>query len=199
MKKSSALWHALQGSMYQCRAEQVVLYYSMWCTNAALCHAKYAQTLYSNVDQVAGLQRHCDVEVWECSRHNPVLSMYWSVHTSMYKYVLDRYLYLSTYSVHTSMYMYVLGMYLYPGHSFGHSCTEYILVCYKKISNIGRQNMKIPPNNGQGDVLAGQKIIVTLPSNALIDLSTFTMDFKGYVLWSYKYVLWSYKYVLGMY
>ncbi len=39
--------------------------------------------------------------------------------------------------------------------------------------------MKIPPNNGQGDVWAGQKIIVTLPANALIDLSTFTMDFKA--------------------
>jgi hypothetical protein len=55
-----------------------------------------------------------------------------------------------------------------------------LLYRYKKISNISRQNMKIPPNNGQGDVWAGQKIIVTLPSNALIDLSTFTMDFKGY-------------------
>jgi hypothetical protein len=40
--------------------------------------------------------------------------------------------------------------------------------------------MKFTPNNGQGDVWAGQKIIVTLPQNALIDLSTFTMDFKGY-------------------
>ncbi len=32
--------------------------------------------------------------------------------------------------------------------------------------------MKFPPNNGQGDVWAGQKVIVTLPQNALIDLST---------------------------
>jgi len=55
-----------------------------------------------------------------------------------------------------------------------------LLYRYKKISNISRQNMKMPPNNGQGDVWAGQKIIVTLPANALIDLSTFTMDFKGY-------------------
>ena len=55
-----------------------------------------------------------------------------------------------------------------------------LLYRYKKISNISRQNMKIPPNNGQGEVWAGQKIIVTLPQNALIDLSTFTMDFKGY-------------------
>ena len=55
-----------------------------------------------------------------------------------------------------------------------------LLYRYKKISNISRQNMKMPPNNGQGDVWAGQKVIVTLPTNALIDLSTFTMDFKGY-------------------
>ena len=57
-----------------------------------------------------------------------------------------------------------------------------LLYRYKKISNISRQNHKIPPNNGQGDVWAGQKIIVTLPSNALIDLSTFTMYFKVYTI-----------------
>ena len=55
-----------------------------------------------------------------------------------------------------------------------------LLYRYKKISNLSRQNLKVPPNNGQGDVWAGQKIIVTLPQNALIDLSTFSMDFKGY-------------------
>ena len=32
-----------------------------------------------------------------------------------------------------------------------------LLYRYKKISNISRQNLKIPPNNGQGDVWAGQK------------------------------------------
>ena len=35
-----------------------------------------------------------------------------------------------------------------------------LLYRYKKISNISRQNMKFPPNNGQGDVWAGQKIIL---------------------------------------
>ncbi len=55
-----------------------------------------------------------------------------------------------------------------------------LLYQYKTISNLSRQNLKIPSNNGQGDIWAGQKIIVTLPTNALIDLSTFTMDFKGY-------------------
>ena len=60
------------------------------------------------------------------------------------------------------------------------SLPQGLLYRYKKISNLSKQNLKIPPNNGQGDVWAGQKIIVTLPPNALIDLSTFTMDFKGY-------------------
>jgi hypothetical protein len=55
-----------------------------------------------------------------------------------------------------------------------------LLYRYKKLSNISRQNMKFPPNNGKGEVWAGQKIIVTLPQNVLIDLSTFTIDFKGY-------------------
>jgi hypothetical protein len=55
-----------------------------------------------------------------------------------------------------------------------------LLYRYKKISNLSRQNLKMPPDNGQGDVWAGQKVILTLPQNALIDLSTFTMDFKGY-------------------
>ena len=60
------------------------------------------------------------------------------------------------------------------------SLPQGLLYRYKKISNISRQTMKFPPNNGQGDVWAGQVINVTLPPNALIDLSTFTMDFDGY-------------------
>ena len=32
-----------------------------------------------------------------------------------------------------------------------------LLYRYKKISNLSRQNLKVPPNNGQGDVWAGQK------------------------------------------
>ncbi len=31
-----------------------------------------------------------------------------------------------------------------------------LLYRYKKISNISRQHMKFPPNNGQGEVWAGQ-------------------------------------------
>ena len=47
---------------------------------------------------------------------------------------------------------------------------------YKKISNLSRQNLKMPPDNGQGDVWAGQKIILTLPQNALIDLSIYLLS-----------------------
>jgi hypothetical protein len=53
-----------------------------------------------------------------------------------------------------------------------------LLYRYKKISNLSRQNLKMPPDNGQGDVWAGQKIILTLPQNALIDLSTFKWILK---------------------
>ena len=52
------------------------------------------------------------------------------------------------------------------------SLPQGLLYRYKKISNVSRQTMKFPPNNGQGDVWAGQVINVTLPPNALIDLST---------------------------
>jgi hypothetical protein len=55
-----------------------------------------------------------------------------------------------------------------------------LLYFCKRISNISLQSLEIPPNNGQSDVWEGQKIIVTLPLNALIDLRTFTIDFKGY-------------------
>jgi hypothetical protein len=44
-----------------------------------------------------------------------------------------------------------------------------LLYRYKKISNVSRQTMKFPPNNGQGDVWAGQVINVTLPPDALIN------------------------------
>ena len=55
---------------------KVVWFYSIVHTTAALCHTKYAPSLYSKVDRVAGLQRHCNVEVWECLGPNPVPSTY---------------------------------------------------------------------------------------------------------------------------
>jgi hypothetical protein len=56
---------------------KVVWYYSIVHTTAALCHTKYAPSLYSKVVLIAGLQRHCNVEVWECLGPNPVPSTYW--------------------------------------------------------------------------------------------------------------------------
>ena len=60
------------------------------------------------------------------------------------------------------------------------SLPQGLLYRYKKISNISRQTLRWKPNNGQGDVWAGQTINVTLPINACVDLSTLTMDFDGY-------------------
>ena len=91
------LWITLQsctGGMYHYRAVQAVSYDTWVCTIAALCHTKYAQSLCSEEDWVAGQQRHCDVAVWECSRHNPVLTI-----LCTYYYVLSMY-----YSC-TSMYL----------------------------------------------------------------------------------------------
>jgi hypothetical protein len=49
----------------------------------------------------------------------------------------------------------------------------------KSISNVNKQLSKFPPLSGQGTVNNGQKIIVELPVNALVDLSTFEMNYKG--------------------
>jgi hypothetical protein len=40
----------IQGILTGAEQYKAVLYYSMWCTDAALCHTKYAQSLYSEVD-----------------------------------------------------------------------------------------------------------------------------------------------------
>ena len=55
-----------------------------------------------------------------------------------------------------------------------------LLFRVKAIQNFKKQTIKIVPNNGQGDVWAGQKIIVTLPNNCLVDLSTFEFNYTGY-------------------
>ena len=55
-----------------------------------------------------------------------------------------------------------------------------VLFRVKAIQNFKKQTVKMVPNNGQGDVWAGQKIIVTLPNNALVDLSTFEFNYTGY-------------------
>ncbi len=88
--------------MYRYRPVQVVSYCGKVRTTAALCHAKYAQSLYLEVDQVAGLWCHCNVTVWECCGHNPVLSTY-CIRTA-YVLICTQYI-LSTYCVCTSMYL----------------------------------------------------------------------------------------------
>jgi hypothetical protein len=57
--------------MYQYVATEqykVVWYSSTVCTNTALCHTKYAKSLYFEVDRVTGLQRHCYVKVQLAAR-----------------------------------------------------------------------------------------------------------------------------------
>ena len=55
-----------------------------------------------------------------------------------------------------------------------------LLFKVKAIQNLSKQTIKMVPNNGQGDVWAGQKVIVTLPPNSLVDLSTFEFNYTGY-------------------
>ena len=55
-----------------------------------------------------------------------------------------------------------------------------LLFKVKAIQNLSKQTIKMVPNNGQGDVWAGQKVIVTLPANSLVDLSTFEFNYTGY-------------------
>ena len=49
----------------------------------------------------------------------------------------------------------------------------------KQIQGVSKQLLKLVPNSGQTSVGAGQKIIVSLPANSLVDLSTFEFNFTG--------------------
>ena len=49
----------------------------------------------------------------------------------------------------------------------------------KQIQGVSKQLLKLVPNSGQTSVGAGQKVIVSLPANSLIDLSTFEFNFTG--------------------
>ena len=55
-----------------------------------------------------------------------------------------------------------------------------LLYRVKQISGISKQTLKLVPVSGQTLVSNGQKIIVELPPNSLVDLSTFEFNFKGY-------------------
>jgi len=49
----------------------------------------------------------------------------------------------------------------------------------KQIMGVSKQTLKIVPLSGQQTATNGQKIIVSLPPNSLVDLSTFEMNFVG--------------------
>ena len=49
----------------------------------------------------------------------------------------------------------------------------------KQIMGVSKQILKIVPLSGQTTATNGQKIIVSLPPNSLVDLSTFEMNFIG--------------------
>ena len=50
----------------------------------------------------------------------------------------------------------------------------------KQISSVSKQTLKLVPLSGQSTVYNGGKIIVALPPNSTVDLSTFELNFKGY-------------------
>ena len=50
---------------------------------------------------------------------------------------------------------------------------------FKTIRKLLKETVSMTPNNGQTTVRPGQRIIVDLPFNSTVDLSTFTWFYKG--------------------
>ena len=50
---------------------------------------------------------------------------------------------------------------------------------FKTLKKLLKETVTMTPNNGQATVRPGQRIIVDLPFNSTVDLSTFTWFFKG--------------------
>jgi len=50
---------------------------------------------------------------------------------------------------------------------------------FKQLKKLLKETVTMTPNNGQATVKPGQRIIVDLPFNSTVDLSTFTWFFKG--------------------
>ena len=50
---------------------------------------------------------------------------------------------------------------------------------FKTIRKLLKETVPMTPNNGTTSVKPGQRIIVDLPFNSTVDLSTFTWFFKG--------------------
>ena len=48
-----------------------------------------------------------------------------------------------------------------------------------RIEGLSKHTLTIVPTSGQGSVYNGNKIIVSLPMNSLLDLGTFEMNFYG--------------------
>ncbi len=60
---------------------------------------------------------------------------------------------------------------------YGGSVPNGMLYRIKQIEGLSKQTLSIVPNSGQGLVYNGNKIIVSLPMNSLLDLGTFEMVF----------------------
>ncbi len=60
---------------------------------------------------------------------------------------------------------------------YGGSAPNGMLYRIKQIEGLSKQNLQIVPTSGQGTVYNGNKIIVSLPMNSLLDLGTFEMKF----------------------
>ena len=50
---------------------------------------------------------------------------------------------------------------------------------FKELKKILKETVPMTANNGQTSVKPGQRVIVDLPFNSTVDLSTFTWFFKG--------------------
>jgi len=62
---------------------------------------------------------------------------------------------------------------------YGGSVPNSMLYRIKQIEGLSKQTLSIVPSSGQGIVYNGNKIIVSLPMNSLLDLGTFEMNFYG--------------------
>lgn len=62
---------------------------------------------------------------------------------------------------------------------YGGSVPNGMLYRIKQIEGLSKQTLSIVPSSGQGSVYNGNKIIVSLPMNSLLDLGTFEMNFFG--------------------
>jgi len=62
---------------------------------------------------------------------------------------------------------------------YGGSVPNAMLYRIKQIEGLSKQTLSIVPSSGQGTVYNGNKIVLSLPMNSLLDLGTFEMNFFG--------------------